>query len=51
MLAAERGQGVDLDRLEPFMDQMDSASEFEAYRRADVRFHIGLAEACTRRGS
>jgi DNA-binding FadR family transcriptional regulator len=45
VLAAERAQGVELDRLEPFMEQMDSASEFEDYRRADVRFHIGIAEA------
>ncbi len=45
VLAAERAQGVELDRLEPFMDQMDSAGEFEDYRRADVRFHIGIAEA------
>ena len=45
MLAAERAHGLDLDRLEPFMDQMDSATGFEEYRRADVRFHIGIAEA------
>jgi len=45
VLAAERAQGVDLDRLEPFMEQMDSATAFEDYRRADVRFHIGIAEA------
>jgi GntR family transcriptional regulator, transcriptional repressor for pyruvate dehydrogenase complex len=45
VLAAERAQGVELDRLAPFMEQMDSATEFEDYRRADVRFHIGIAEA------
>ena len=45
VLAAERAQGVELERLEPFMEQMDSATEFEDYRRADVRFHIGIAEA------
>jgi GntR family transcriptional repressor for pyruvate dehydrogenase complex len=45
VLAAERAQDVELDRLEPFVGQMDSATEFEDYRRADVRFHIGIAEA------
>jgi GntR family transcriptional repressor for pyruvate dehydrogenase complex len=45
VLAAERARGAELDRLEPYMKHMDSASEFEDYRRADVRFHIGIAEA------
>ena len=47
VLAAERATADDLDRLEGLTVEM-SASEgarFEAYRRADVRFHIGLAEA------
>jgi GntR family transcriptional regulator, transcriptional repressor for pyruvate dehydrogenase complex len=45
MLAAERAHAEELDRLEPFVDQMDAATEFADYRRADVRFHIGVAEA------
>jgi GntR family transcriptional repressor for pyruvate dehydrogenase complex len=45
LLAAERAGGPELDRLEPLPDRMESASEFEDYRRADVRFHIGIAEA------
>jgi GntR family transcriptional repressor for pyruvate dehydrogenase complex len=48
VLAAERAAEDDLDRLDRFTEQMgitESAS-FDVYRRADVRFHIGLAEAC-----
>jgi GntR family transcriptional regulator, transcriptional repressor for pyruvate dehydrogenase complex len=45
MLAAERAQAHELDRLAPLTDRMEAATEFEDYRRADVRFHIGIAEA------
>ena len=45
VLAAERAQGPELDRLERLTREMDAATEFEDYRRADVRFHIGVAEA------
>jgi GntR family transcriptional repressor for pyruvate dehydrogenase complex len=45
LLAAERARHEDLDRLEPLTDRMAAASEFEDYRRADVRFHIAIAEA------
>jgi GntR family transcriptional repressor for pyruvate dehydrogenase complex len=45
LLAAERADEGDLDRLEELVDGMDGAQAFEEYRRADVRFHIGLAEA------
>jgi len=45
VLAAERAQDAELERLEGLTKQMDSAIEFEDYRRADVRFHIGIAEA------
>ncbi|MBA3262507.1 MAG: FadR family transcriptional regulator [Thermoleophilaceae bacterium] len=45
VLAAERAQGDDLERLDGLTERMDSATEFEDYRRADVRFHIGMAEA------
>jgi GntR family transcriptional regulator, transcriptional repressor for pyruvate dehydrogenase complex len=44
-LAAERADHADLDRLERLIERMDSAGPFEDYRRADVRFHIGIAEA------
>jgi GntR family transcriptional repressor for pyruvate dehydrogenase complex len=45
LLAAERAGPPELDRLGPLTDRMASATEFEDYRRADVRFHIGIAEA------
>jgi GntR family transcriptional regulator, transcriptional repressor for pyruvate dehydrogenase complex len=45
VLAAERAGSDDLDRLVPLTQRMESATEFEDYRRADVRFHIGIAEA------
>jgi len=45
VLAAERAQGDDLERLERLTERMDAATDFEDYRRADVRFHIGMAEA------
>lgn len=45
-LAAERGGEAQLDRLEELIAKMAASLEnFEEYRRADVRFHIGLAEA------
>jgi GntR family transcriptional repressor for pyruvate dehydrogenase complex len=48
VLAAERATEEDLARLESFTDNMAATdgADFESYRRADVRFHIGLAEAC-----
>jgi DNA-binding FadR family transcriptional regulator len=45
VLAAERARAVDLERLERLTERMDSAAEFGDYRRADVRLHIGMAEA------
>lgn len=45
VLAAERARPHDLDPLDGLTDQMEAAIEFEDYRRADVRFHIGVAEA------
>jgi DNA-binding FadR family transcriptional regulator len=45
-LAAERGDATQLDRLEELVEKMGAGLEnFEEYRRADVRFHIGIAEA------
>jgi GntR family transcriptional regulator, transcriptional repressor for pyruvate dehydrogenase complex len=45
VLAAERAGEAELDRLDRRTEQMHAAVEFEDYRRADVRFHIGIAEA------
>ena len=45
VLAAERAQDDDLRRLLAFTERMDEAQRFDDYRRADVRFHIGVAEA------
>jgi DNA-binding FadR family transcriptional regulator len=45
LLACERADGADLDRLDDLTDRMDDVEHFEVYRRADIRFHIGLAEA------
>lgn len=45
VLAAERG-AEELDRLEALVEKMSGETEdFAEYRRSDVRFHIGLAEA------
>ena len=48
VLAAERAGQDDLDSLQRLTQDMSvtQAAGFEVYRRADVRFHIGLAEAC-----
>ena len=48
VLAAERATADDLSRLDDFTDRMAATegARFQAYRRADVRFHIGMAEAC-----
>jgi GntR family transcriptional regulator, transcriptional repressor for pyruvate dehydrogenase complex len=46
VLAAERSTEDDLDRLTGLTQAMDRAKgPFEEYRRADVAFHIGVAEA------
>jgi DNA-binding FadR family transcriptional regulator len=45
MLAAERARPEDLDRLESLVARMAAAEAFAEYRRADMRFHIGVAEA------
>jgi GntR family transcriptional regulator, transcriptional repressor for pyruvate dehydrogenase complex len=44
-LAAERAEKSDLERLGDLVKRMSGADDFEDYRRADVRFHIGVAEA------
>jgi GntR family transcriptional repressor for pyruvate dehydrogenase complex len=45
VLAVERAQQPDLERLAALVRTMADAEDFEVYRRADIRFHIGLAEA------
>lgn len=45
VLACERGESDDLDRLDDLVAKMAAADRFEEYRRADIRFHIGVAEA------
>jgi DNA-binding FadR family transcriptional regulator len=48
VLAAERAQSSDLDRLEALVERMAEVApteDFGPYRRADIRFHVGLAEA------
>lgn len=44
-LAAERAEEEDLVPLDTLVRRMATAEAFEDYRRADVRFHIGVAEA------
>lgn len=45
VLASERAQSADFDLLDALVERMAVADSFEEYRRADVRFHIGVAEA------
>jgi GntR family transcriptional regulator, transcriptional repressor for pyruvate dehydrogenase complex len=45
VLAAERSEEEDLRRLDSCVTRMDESEAFDTYRRADVRFHIGMAEA------
>jgi DNA-binding FadR family transcriptional regulator len=45
VLAAERARPEDLATLRAHIETMRSAADFSAYRRADVFFHLGVAEA------
>jgi DNA-binding FadR family transcriptional regulator len=45
VLAAERCEAAELERLDDVTRKMATANDFEDYRRADIRFHIGVAEA------
>jgi DNA-binding GntR family transcriptional regulator len=48
VLAAERAEPDDLDRLEELVDRMAEVApteDFGRYRRADIRFHVGVAQA------
>jgi GntR family transcriptional repressor for pyruvate dehydrogenase complex len=45
LLAAERARPRDLARMRSCVEKMTDVSHFDAYRRADIRFHIAMAEA------
>jgi GntR family transcriptional regulator, transcriptional repressor for pyruvate dehydrogenase complex len=45
ILAVERAQRADIEMLSELVRSMAAADRFEDYRRADIRFHIGIAEA------
>jgi DNA-binding FadR family transcriptional regulator len=45
LLATERATRHQLDRLDELAARMRQVDDFEIYRRADIRFHIGIAEA------
>jgi GntR family transcriptional regulator, transcriptional repressor for pyruvate dehydrogenase complex len=45
ILAAERAGAEQLDRLDDLIETMANSEDFADYRRADIRFHIGVAEA------
>jgi GntR family transcriptional repressor for pyruvate dehydrogenase complex len=46
LLAAERAEAESLSRLDELVERMATQLEdFEEYRRTDIRFHIGIAEA------
>jgi DNA-binding FadR family transcriptional regulator len=46
LLAAERTGPEQLDRLDTLVEKMaGEVDDFEEYRRTDIRFHIGVAEA------
>jgi GntR family transcriptional repressor for pyruvate dehydrogenase complex len=44
-LAAERAEDEPLAIMRDAVARMDAATEFDEYRRADIRFHIALAHA------
>jgi DNA-binding FadR family transcriptional regulator len=46
MLAAQRAEPADLDALDEVAETIETTLEdFAAYRQADIRLHVGLAEA------
>ena len=45
LLAAERGGAREHARLDTLVGRMADADGFDEYRRADMQWHIGLAEA------
>jgi GntR family transcriptional regulator, transcriptional repressor for pyruvate dehydrogenase complex len=47
LLAVERASQTQIESLEELVQRMAQADRFEDYRLADIRFHIGLAEAAS----
>jgi GntR family transcriptional repressor for pyruvate dehydrogenase complex len=47
LLAAERADADQLEHLDALVKTMAGAGEFADYRRADIGFHIGVAEAAS----
>jgi len=45
ILATERAREQELRALDQLVQRMAGCDDFEDYRRADIRFHIGVAEA------
>lgn len=45
ILACERAERYDLEQLSALVEKMSDAADFDEYRRADMRFHVGVAEA------
>jgi GntR family transcriptional regulator, transcriptional repressor for pyruvate dehydrogenase complex len=45
ILACERAEPPAFARLDELVEAMAEAGDFSGYRRADIRFHIGIAEA------
>jgi GntR family transcriptional regulator, transcriptional repressor for pyruvate dehydrogenase complex len=45
ILACERAREKDMERLGELVETMASVDDFDLYRRADMQFHIGVAEA------
>jgi DNA-binding FadR family transcriptional regulator len=46
LLAAERAQPADITALDGLVSALEqSLEDFAAYRQADIRLHVGLAEA------
>lgn len=45
LLAAERGNEQVFAQMDRLIEDMDERPDFDVYRRADVRWHIALAEA------
>ena len=47
LLAVERASQAQIANLAELVQRMGEADRFQDYRRADIRFHIGLAEAAS----
>ena len=45
ILACERAEKEDIAKLSELVERMAFAEDFDLYRRADMQFHIGVAEA------